>query len=901
MNYPIWETTFVGGGTWIALIAVLHVYVAHLAVGGGLFIWLTERKAGRTNDPALRDYLRRHVWFFVYLTMVFGGVSGVGIWFIIALVNPAGTSLLIHNFVFGWAIEWVFFLGEILALLLYAYRYAQVDQRARQTLAFFYALFAWLSLFVINGILAFMLTPGQWPVTRNFWDGFLNPSFLPSLCFRTLMAVMIAGLFGFVTSVRIKESGLRRTRLRYCARWLLFPFPAAVLAGAWYWRAIPAVTRGMAFGLNPQIPPALGVFAVSSGILFVGGIVLAVTRGPGIQRLATAVVVVIGLSWMGGFEYLREISRKPFLISGYLYSNCLLASDQPQLDQDGVLSHARWSAVKAISPENAQAAGRELFNLQCLGCHTIRGLRNDIVRRTARLTYLGILAQLNGQGRMLSYMPPVMGTPAEKQALAAYIAGLSGREIRTEPESSTLPPVADPVRTPVESAGQDKYVLLAWNDLGVQGMTDCDAWFTLMPPANTLEAQLVHCGLVPELVGSEIELTYRVERGFEMPSSQGPFWDYAAANFSVNLTKDIGLSGNGLAGKFVYEAKRRSYSAKKIPVVPYAAGGVFNPFPLFTVEARDTNTGRLLAAVNVVAPVSTELGCRNCHGGGWRKDGVAGVSRETAENILLTHDRINHTQLFKDAAAGKPRSCQSCHADPALDAPGKPGRLNLSAAMHGWHAVYMPEEGARACALCHPAENKGRTRFSRGIHSIVGVTCTKCHGSMSDHALALLKAPPILPAAVRLMTHLPATTPASETTVHPRIPWVNEPDCLNCHQGFQRPSGGFAGNTRWSADAASLYRNRTDEAGMRCAACHSSPHAEYPALNPYHPARDNLQPLLYTGKPFPIGSELTCETCHLEKMENPIHHENMARPFRNSARVLRKLAETRAPASDPKP
>ena len=41
-------------------------------------------------------------------------VSGVGIWFAIGLAAPEATSTLIHNFVFGWAIEWVFFLVELL-------------------------------------------------------------------------------------------------------------------------------------------------------------------------------------------------------------------------------------------------------------------------------------------------------------------------------------------------------------------------------------------------------------------------------------------------------------------------------------------------------------------------------------------------------------------------------------------------------------------------------------------------------------------------------------------------------------------------------------------------------------------------------------------------------------------
>jgi len=42
MNYPVWLLDTFGGGTLIALIAVVHVYVSHFAVGGGLFLVFTE-------------------------------------------------------------------------------------------------------------------------------------------------------------------------------------------------------------------------------------------------------------------------------------------------------------------------------------------------------------------------------------------------------------------------------------------------------------------------------------------------------------------------------------------------------------------------------------------------------------------------------------------------------------------------------------------------------------------------------------------------------------------------------------------------------------------------------------------------------------------------------------------
>ena len=191
MNYPIWELTTLGGGSLIALISVLHVYISHLAVGGGLFLWLTDWKGFRENSVDIHAYVKKHTWFFLLLTMVFGGMSGVGIWFIIALVSPAATSSLIHNFVFGWAIEWVFFVGEITALLIYHYKFDVLDRKSRLNVAFLYFLFAWLSLVIINGILAFMLTPGKWLETQNFWHGFFNPSYFSSMFFRTFITIMI--------------------------------------------------------------------------------------------------------------------------------------------------------------------------------------------------------------------------------------------------------------------------------------------------------------------------------------------------------------------------------------------------------------------------------------------------------------------------------------------------------------------------------------------------------------------------------------------------------------------------------------------------------------------------------------------------------------------------------------
>ena len=77
MNYPVWELTTIGGGSLIALIAVLHVFISHLAVGGGLFLWLTDWKGFREKNPRIHDYVKKHTWFFLLLTIYMARDMGV--------------------------------------------------------------------------------------------------------------------------------------------------------------------------------------------------------------------------------------------------------------------------------------------------------------------------------------------------------------------------------------------------------------------------------------------------------------------------------------------------------------------------------------------------------------------------------------------------------------------------------------------------------------------------------------------------------------------------------------------------------------------------------------------------------------------------------------------------------
>ena len=157
MNYPIWDVPILGSGLVVALIAIFHVFISHFAVGGGFYLPMTETLALRKGRMDWLVELKKHSKFFLILTGVFGAVTGVGIWFAIGLANPEATSTLIRYWVFVWGIEWVVFIVELSSIAVYYYLWGRVSDALHLKIGWLYAITAWLSLFLINGILTFML------------------------------------------------------------------------------------------------------------------------------------------------------------------------------------------------------------------------------------------------------------------------------------------------------------------------------------------------------------------------------------------------------------------------------------------------------------------------------------------------------------------------------------------------------------------------------------------------------------------------------------------------------------------------------------------------------------------------------------------------------------------------
>src|SRR5512136_1679236 len=109
--------------------------------------------------------------------------------------------------------------------------------------------------------------------------------------------------------------------------------------------------------------------------------------------------------------------------------------------------------------------------------------------------------------------------------------------------SAAVPP--SPSVAKANAAGD--YVLLAWNDLGMHCYNRDFTDLAVLPPYNTLWAQVVRVGNPPQVITTGITVTYVfTDNTYSVGKSN--FWTYAKKLFGVALPPNIGLTGKGLSG-----------------------------------------------------------------------------------------------------------------------------------------------------------------------------------------------------------------------------------------------------------------------------------------------------------------------------------------------------------------
>jgi cytochrome bd-type quinol oxidase subunit 1/mono/diheme cytochrome c family protein len=457
MNYPVWDVPIVGSAWVIGAIASFHVLVSHFAIGGGFYLPIAERKALREGRADWLEVIKGHSRFFMVLTAAFGTVTGVGIWFAIGLGSSEGTSTLIHNFVFGWAIEYCFFLVEVTAAMVYYYTWGRVSDRMHLAIGWIYAGSAWMSLVVINGILTFMLTPGAgWlgvagtgAEASQFWHAIINPTYFPSLALRTLICVSLAGIWAFITASRIdgaSQPQLKTDVMRWTSKWLIPSFVLLPLCFAWYLYNVPAENRGLlelgiktiGQGVFTQVTRTAVVTVMTSATICVIVYLLAWRTPLGFNFGHACALLLLAMAATASTEYAREMLRKPYVVNQHMYSNGTRKSQVDAFNREGYLTRsvwvrpeerALWQGGDSADPK-VQAAhmarGELMFRGQCMACHTVDGYRSmrTLLQTRDRLAIGNILTMLHenkDDSPYKKFMPPLTGLPEEITALGDYL------------------------------------------------------------------------------------------------------------------------------------------------------------------------------------------------------------------------------------------------------------------------------------------------------------------------------------------------------------------------------------------------------------------------------------------------------------------------------------------------
>jgi hypothetical protein len=359
-------------------------------------------------------------------------------------------------------------------------------------------------------------------------------------------------------------------------------------------------------------------------------------------------------------------------------------------------------------------------------------------------------------------------------------------------------------------AAESEYVVLSWNDLGMHCYNRDFKDLAVLPPYNNLWAQVIKVGDPPQVITEGIEVSYSFpDNTYSVGKSN--FWQYDQQLFGKDLPPNIGLTGKGLAGNM--DQINDYFEAEGIPLTEFSDSDPTKPYPyqLAEVVVTEKGTGKELTRATVVAPVSTEMNCDDCHYDG----GVEGIATGGIEtNILTLHDEEVEGE-YPPGHAGplmdrRPILCAECHASNALGAPGVPGVPNLSKAIHDAHEEEVPST-LDGCYKCHPGP---QTQCLRDVMSTKhNMDCIDCHGNL-------------------------------ENIAENSDPWLKEPRCDNeaCH------------GSAYQQDQA-LYRQSKEHGGIYCAGCHDSPHAIAPGREP----NDGIKFIDLQGF---YDTLQTCTVCH---------------------------------------
>nr|HEX4313079.1 cytochrome c [Kofleriaceae bacterium] len=421
-------------GMVIGGVGIVHVFLAQFAIGGGAMLLYFERlaqtkarsaNADRAASPeAMRSSIepnaRRFVdGFFpvlVLVSFVLGALTGVAIWFTTIEVGARTIGLMIDRFHWLWAVEWVCFSVEVCAGYAFYRCGKQLSDATRLKLLALYAVASWLSLFFINGILSWQLTPGDDP-TGGVWQGFFNASFWPSLGFRTIVALALGALAACVVINTMDLTRDERAALIRRAARLATPMVAMPILGVWYFAVIPADSRQWILGGSIAMTMFVGIAGGASLLIGAYVVIGLVVKRLYVSGATATLLVALAFGATAAGEFVREGARKPYTVRNVLYSTSITPAEVAGLRVHGATAGDPYPLRDADRYPNDQLKrGALVERALCDACHTMHGA-NALADLASTWTDEQLRMNIAKLQKTKGFMPPFAGNADDVEAI----------------------------------------------------------------------------------------------------------------------------------------------------------------------------------------------------------------------------------------------------------------------------------------------------------------------------------------------------------------------------------------------------------------------------------------------------------------------------------------------------
>lgn len=438
-QFPLFYFPEYGSAWMMGITGTIHILFSHTSVGAAMLFAFLAHKAYKENRSDYYPYMKKYGMFLLIFSYVLGSITGPGIWYTATAASPRGISALIHNFVWVWATEWVFFIYEVIGVFVLVYFMNRIDKKTHLQLTYTFAIASVGTLALIIGIISFMMWPGTeaFYVTGSASDAFFGINTFPHMFLRLGFMFMMSGVIGLVISsaMRKENAALSDELSKKMGYVSIIGGFVTLFFFIWYMGTLPDNAHDVfAFSKDSIIQNRI-ILTLVFMAYFAIAIIKPKLINPAIASSMIAVILIAGL-WSG--EKLRESMRKPYVAGQYIYSNQLISRDVPGKNikselpivaEKGLLQVNPFvpEHLKSITDENRLEAGELLAKLACSNCHSLEptGVFRPLKDKLVEMDKESVMAILYAIGEgAFSYMPTLKLPDTEYDAMAEYLASL---------------------------------------------------------------------------------------------------------------------------------------------------------------------------------------------------------------------------------------------------------------------------------------------------------------------------------------------------------------------------------------------------------------------------------------------------------------------------------------------